>query len=157
MKWERFARWVVREVATRVVPAVLASSAEAGRLQRRYLCACLAVQQWTRIVQLLIVVDSAKRNQKIRLPRRNAGVQVTPDRKKVGTQTIDSATVGVQTQDVLEVVGSADTATQTQLVGAAAGWERLVFRVRKLSYLRRLKSQLAEYTREFDNLYTRTR
>jgi hypothetical protein len=51
----------------------------------------------------------------------------------------------------------ADVETQTETVGAAAGWERLVFRARKISWLRRLKSQLSDHLKIYDGLYERTK
>jgi len=46
-----------------------------------------------------------------------------------------------------------DAETQTSAWGAARNWEIIIFRVRKLSWLRRLKSQLADHLRQYDGLY----
>ena len=72
-----------------------------------------------------------------------------------------SVVIGETSEQEEEPSGSrrhfADGETQTATVGAAAGWERLVFRARKISWLRRLKSQLADHLKIYDGLYVRTK
>ena len=79
--------------------------------------------------------------------------------------TVPTVEVECQTLDAPLVVSPSPTAvaatlvaaeTQTEAVGAVARWQRLVFRVRKLSWLRRLKSQITELLHEYEGLYDRT-
>jgi hypothetical protein len=50
-----------------------------------------------------------------------------------------------------------DVEVQTEAVGAAARWQRLVYLVRRVSFLRRTKFCLSDYVKNYDGIYLRTR
>lgn len=89
-------------------------------------------------------------------PKEEVAVQTTGSTTvhvSVNIQTTPAVVADAQTQE--PATEFADAETQTEAVGAAGRWQRLVYIVRRVSFLRRTKFVLNEYVKDFNGIYTR--
>jgi hypothetical protein len=116
---------------------------------------------WSTKVQTEPVSVNAAGAQTVGDDVRSIRVQTDSEREGTGGTEQESQcapeTSEKQTQSEGQVSEVCDADTQTEAVGGAAGWQRLVFVVRKHAFLRRLRYCLTDYVKSHDGIYTRTK